>query len=276
MNFEVHPSKPVRLSLLGSFSSFWSLIARHLQSALIPERSLFLKLQIQKSSVSPLPLCFLRSLLFVPPPPTSVPLRPQRTLRLCVKPPLQVSLLFISLLPLPARALNFGPEIVISVPDQQLAILEEGKATGTFVISTSRFGIGDQLNSYKTPLGLLWVYDKIGDNLPEGAVIKDRSPTGEVIPANARGRDPIVTRIIWLKGLFGADHAYERCIYIHGTPEESSLGHPSSYGCIRMRSDDVLKVYDKVQIGTHVLISDKHLKQLIHEEGINTLDLPAT
>ena len=186
-------------------------------------------------------------------------------------------LLIISLLlAASARAVNFGPEIVISVPDQQLAILEEGKATGTFVISTSRFGIGDQLNSYKTPLGLLWVYDKIGDNLPEGAVIKDRSPTGEVIPANARGRDPIVTRIIWLKGLFGADHAYERCIYIHGTPEESSLGHPSSYGCIRMRSDDVLKVYDKVQIGTHVLISDKHLKQLIHEEGINTLDLPAT
>jgi hypothetical protein len=184
--------------------------------------------------------------------------------------------LLLLLLTTSARAVNFGPEIVISVRDQQLAVLENGRATGTFTISTSRFGIGDELNSYKTPLGLLWVYDKIGDNLPEGAVIKDRSPTGEVLPPNARGRDPIVTRIIWLKGLFGANHAYERCIYIHGTPEESSLGHPSSWGCIRMRSDDVVKVYGKVGIGTHVLISDKPIKQLIREEGINTLELPAS
>jgi hypothetical protein len=174
-----------------------------------------------------------------------------------------------------AHTINFGPEIVISVPDQQLAILEDGSATGTFVVSTSRFGIGDEPNSYKTPVGVLWVYDKIGGGLPKGAVIKDRSATGEVIPANARGRDPIVTRIIWLKGLFGADHAYERCIYIHGTPEEASLGRPSSWGCIRMRSDDVLKVYDKVMIGTHVLISEKPLKQLIREEGINTVEIPA-
>jgi hypothetical protein len=175
-----------------------------------------------------------------------------------------------------AAAMNFGPEIVISVKDQQLAILEEGKATGTFFVSTSRFGIGDGLNSYKTPLGVLWVYDKIGDNLPEGAVIKGRSATGEVLAPNAKGRDPIVTRIIWLKGLFGGDHAYERCIYIHGTPEESSLGHPSSWGCIRMRSDDVVKVYGKVEIGTHVVISAKPLKELIKEEQNNTVDFPAT
>jgi hypothetical protein len=173
-----------------------------------------------------------------------------------------------------ARAVNFGPELVISVRDQRLAILENGAATATYVISTSRFGIGDELNSYKTPLGLLWVYDKIGDNLPEGAVIKGRAPTGEVIPPNARGRDPIVTRIIWLKGLFGADHAYERCIYIHGTPEESTLGRPTSWGCIRMRSDDVVKIYAKVMIGTHVLISDKPLRQLIRQESANTLDAP--
>ena len=171
-----------------------------------------------------------------------------------------------------ACAVNFGPEIVISVRDQKLAVLENGKPTGTFKISTSRFGVGDELNSYKTPLGLLWVYDKIGDNLPAGAVIRNRSATGEVIPPNARGRDPIVTRIIWLKGLFGGTtHAYERCIYIHGTPEESTLGHACSWGCIRMRSTDVLQVYGKVQIGTHVLISPDHLKKLIRQESPNTL-----
>jgi len=174
-----------------------------------------------------------------------------------------------------ARAVNFGPEIVISVRDQQLAVLEDGSATGIFTISTSRFGVGDDPNSYKTPLGVLWVYDKIGDDLPMGAVIKNRSFTGEVLAPNAPGRDPIVTRIIWLKGLFGGDHAFERCIYIHGTPEESSLGHPSSYGCIRMRSCDVVSVYKKVEIGTHVVISDQPLKALIRKESVNTMDVPA-
>jgi len=186
------------------------------------------------------------------------------------------SLLLLLLMAASARAINFGPEIVISVRDQKLAVLENGKTTGSFSISTSRFGVGDELNSYKTPLGVLWVYDKIGDNLPAGAVIKNRSATGEVIPPNARGRDPIVTRIIWLKGLFGGtSHAYERCIYIHGTPEESTLGRPCSWGCIRMRSADVMQVYDKVQIGTHILISDEPLKKLIREESVNTLDLPS-
>jgi len=176
-----------------------------------------------------------------------------------------------------ARAVNFGPEVVISVRDQRLALLENGRVAGKFTISTSRFGVGDQPNSYKTPLGLLWVYDKIGANLPMGAVIKNRAATGEVIPANARGRDPIVTRIIWLKGLFGGTgHAFERCIYIHGTPEESTLGHPSSYGCIRMRSSDVLKVFDQVDIGTHVLISEQPLGKLIREESPNTADVPAS
>lgn len=184
--------------------------------------------------------------------------------------------LLLLLLAPAARAVNFGPEIIISIRDQQLAVLENGRATDRFAISTSRFGVGDQPNSYKTPLGLLWVYDKIGANLPAGSVIKNRSATGEVIPPNARGRDPIVTRIIWLKGLFGdTTHAFERCIYIHGTPEESTLGRACSYGCIRMRSVDVLRVYDKVQIGTHVVISGEPLKKLIREESPNTLDSPS-
>ena len=63
-----------------------------------------------------------------------------------------------------AMAANFGPEIVISVHDQQMAVLENGRATDKFTISTSRFGIGDQPNSYRTPIGMLWVYEKIGGN----------------------------------------------------------------------------------------------------------------
>src|SRR5215210_7222599 len=170
----------------------------------------------------------------------------------------------ICLLQAPAQALDFGPTILISVYDQKLAMVKDGKVIDKFRISTSKFGLGDDFGSYKTPLGTLWVCNKIGDELPLGAVIKSRHATGEVLPANARGRDPIVTRVIWLKGLFGeTQHAYSRCIYIHGTPEERALGKPASFGCIRMRSKDVVKVYDAVQVGTHVVISEESLSALV-------------
>jgi lipoprotein-anchoring transpeptidase ErfK/SrfK len=160
--------------------------------------------------------------------------------------------------------LDFGPSLVISSRDQKLAVIDNGKVKAKYDISTSKYGVGDDPGSYKTPLGTLWVCNKIGDNLPAGAVIKNRSPTGEVVVPNAPGRDPIVSRVIWLRGLFGdSQHAYERCIYIHGTPEEKLLGHAASYGCIRMRSKDIIALYGLVQIGTHVTISDKPLSTML-------------
>ncbi len=164
------------------------------------------------------------------------------------------------------RAADFGPEILISVHDQKLALVKNGEVVSEFRISTSRFGVGDEMGSYKTPEGVLWVCNKIGDNLPLGAVIRHRAATGEVLAPNAPGRDPIVTRVIWLKGLAGeTQRAYDRCIYIHGTPEERSLGKPMSWGCIRMRSKDVVQVYDAIGIGTHVTISEKKLTALLPE-----------
>ena len=94
-----------------------------------------------------------------------------------------------------------------------------------------------------------------------------RAATGEVLAPNAPGRDPIVTRVIWLSGMEPQNkNAYGRCIYIHGTPEERHLGKPSSYGCIRMRSKDVVDVYKLVRVGTHITISDKSLSNLIPAE----------
>ena len=167
-----------------------------------------------------------------------------------------------------ARAFDFGPEVFISVHDQELAVVKHNETVAKFRISTSKYGVGDDFGSYKTPAGTLWVCNKIGDKLPAGAVIKNRSATGEVIEANARGRDPIVTRVIWLRGLEDKNHnAYARCIYIHGTPEERTLGRPASYGCIRMRSCDVIKLYDLVSIGTHVTISGKPLAGMLSAEN---------
>ncbi len=146
-------------------------------------------------------------------------------------------------------------ELVISVAEQRLALVEDGLIVRKFPISTSKFGLGDGLNSYKTPLGRLRVCVKLGAQLPEGAVFRRRNFSGEVIPKNARGRDPIVTRILWLEGIeAGNKNARTRCIYIHGTPQERSIGTASSFGCVRMRSHDVIEVFDAVPIGTTVTI----------------------
>ena len=101
----------------------------------------------------------------------------------------------------------------------------------------------------------LEVATKIGGGAPLGAVFKDRRFTGEVIPVDAPGRDPIVTRILWLRGREPQNaNAYRRYIYIHGTPEERNIGHPVSYGCVRMRSRDVIQLYDTVGLGAEVTI----------------------
>ncbi|MEP6671964.1 MAG: L,D-transpeptidase [Chthoniobacter sp.] len=149
--------------------------------------------------------------------------------------------------------------IVISVPEQKLLVLRDGCLWKKYPISTSKFGVGDSYGSYKTPVGQLRVCEKIGEELASGSVIKQRHATGEVLPANSPGRDPIVTRILWLDGLEEQNHnARSRGIYIHGTTEEGKIGKPVSYGCIRMRSPDVLEVFEEATIDTPVsIISDK-------------------
>jgi len=103
--------------------------------------------------------------------------------------------------------------------------------------------------------------------LPSGAVIKNRNATGETVKVNAPGRDAIVSRVIWLRGMEGTTtNARGRCIYIHGTPEEQFIGRRASFGCIRMRSKDVIALYDLVHIGTHVRISSKPLRDFLPPE----------
>ena len=147
--------------------------------------------------------------------------------------------------------------IVISAREQKLALLEKGKLIVTYPISTSKFGLGDQRGSFRTPLGNLEIADKIGDGAAPGMVFKDRRRTGEIVNVNAPGRHPIVTRIIWLRGREAQNaNAFARDIYIHGTPEERNIGLPVSYGCIRMRSSDIINLYNMVGTGAEVTIVD--------------------
>jgi hypothetical protein len=146
-------------------------------------------------------------------------------------------------------------KMVISVPGQKMIVYRKDVPIAEYAVSTSKFGLGDRRGSCATPLGKLEVAKKIGANAAIGAVFKCRHPTGEVLRPDVPGRDPIVTRILWLNGLESRNaHAYARCIYIHGTPEERNIGRPVSYGCIRMRSRDVAQLYDTVGIGAEVEI----------------------
>lgn len=150
--------------------------------------------------------------------------------------------------------------LVISVAEQKLALLRDGGLLKKYPISTSKFGLGDEFGSYKTPLGRLRVCQKVGDDLTMGAVLKQRHATGEVLAPNSPGRDPIVTRIIWLDGLEPQNQrARSRGIYIHGTTEESKIGEPVSYGCIRMRSRDVVELFEEVPLDAEVRIIPEKL-----------------
>lgn len=146
-------------------------------------------------------------------------------------------------------------KMIVSVRDQKMLLVRDGTPVRTYKISTSKFGIGDRPNSNCTPTGHLQIAKKIGENQPIGAVFKSRRPTGEVLKPNAPGRDPIVTRILWLSGTEARNrNAFRRLIYIHGTPEEYRLGSPASYGCIRMSSRDVADLYKRVGHGSDVFI----------------------
>src|SRR5207244_4119405 len=154
--------------------------------------------------------------------------------------------------------------IVISTREQKLAVLDRGNLMAIYPVSTSKFGLGDWPGSRYTPLGQLEIAKKIGDNVPPGTVFKDRRRTGEIVLPDSPGRDPIVTRILWLRGLEPQNaNAFTRDIYIHGTPEERLIGKPASYGCIRMRSTDIINLYDIVGVGAGVTIVDTTLASAI-------------
>ena len=171
-----------------------------------------------------------------------------------------------------ALAAPLSADMIVSVPDQVLALVDRGKLIARYSISTSKFGTGDSNASYCTPLGTLFVSAKIGDKLPPGTVIKNRIPTGEIVGVDAPGRDTIVSRVIWLRGMETQNQkARDRCIYIHGTPEERRIGQPASFGCIRMRSRDIIDLYDHVHIGTHVLITLRRIHDFVKPEETSLL-----
>lgn len=145
--------------------------------------------------------------------------------------------------------------IVVTLRDQKLTYFQDGKAVMDYPISSSKFGISTQKGSHCTPLGLHAVSEKTGEGQPVGMVFKGGRPTGEVVGVDATGRDPIVTRVVKLTGLEkGNRNSLKRGIFLHGTPEERYIGSPASYGCIRMKSKDIVSLYPYLSRGMTVAI----------------------
>ena len=145
-------------------------------------------------------------------------------------------------------------EIHIDVANQRLELKENGEVLRSFPVSTSAWGLGSEPGSNKTPVGRFCVCEKIGEGAPPGAVFKSRLPTGE-IGSQEHPDDLVQTRILWLHGLEEHNaNSRERYIYIHGTNKEAEIGTPASHGCVRMRNDDVIALYDAVGEGAKVFI----------------------
>lgn len=147
------------------------------------------------------------------------------------------------------------PKIHISVKKQELILKSGRKKLAAYPISTSRFGLGPEEGSLKTPTGRFRIAEKIGDGMPLGTVFKSRRPV-KATKKMLRDDDLVMTRILWLDGIDpGNANTYERFIYIHGTNHEGQIGEPASHGCIRMRNSDLVELFDRVGIDTPVMIN---------------------
>ena len=157
------------------------------------------------------------------------------------------------------------PRIKISIARQRLTVFDDGgRALRRYEVSCSKNGAGEQKGRYCTPRGRHVVRAKIGKGQPVNTVFVRRRPTGEIYtPALGERfpeRDWILTRILWLSGCepgfnrLGAVDTMQRFIYIHGSPDNVAMGRPGSIGCIRMRNDDLLELFDLVAPGTPVEI----------------------
>jgi L,D-transpeptidase YbiS len=156
------------------------------------------------------------------------------------------------------------PYARIDIDRQTLTLFASADEHLRYSVSTSKFGRGERVGSYRTPCGRHQVRAKIGAGLPLGSVLVGRRPTGEIFSADLAQRFPerdwILTRILWLSGLepgrnrLGSVDTMRRYIYIHGMPDSNPVGVPGSMGCIRMRNADIVELFEAVPAGMEVRI----------------------
>lgn len=158
-------------------------------------------------------------------------------------------------------------QLIIDIPTQTLHHLCDNQLVRTYLVSTAAKGVGEIYGSEQTPRGWHVIRAKIGAGQPIGAIFAKRRPTGEMytpeLAAVSGDRDWILTRIMWLSGLEVGKNRLGRCdtmrryIYIHGCADHRPVGTPGSRGCIRMRNEDIVNLFDQIPVGTKVLIKDE-------------------
>jgi hypothetical protein len=152
--------------------------------------------------------------------------------------------------------------LTVNISQQTVSLFENGAFVKKYPCSTSRFGIGESVDSNCTPLGLHRIAEKIGDGEPAGTIFKSREVVGNVSELGVKAGG-ITTRIMWLEGLEpgfnqGGDvDTHDRYIYIHGTGDQESIGRPASHGCIHLADADLIPLFDRLPSGTLVWISKK-------------------
>jgi lipoprotein-anchoring transpeptidase ErfK/SrfK len=145
-------------------------------------------------------------------------------------------------------------KIVIDSRTQSLKLFRGEALVFAAPVSTSRFGLGFENGSRKTPTGTFRIHQKIGAEMPIGTVFKARKPVAASVDWSTEV-DLITSRILWLDGMDEENvHTKERFIYIHGTNQEHLIGQAASSGCIRMRNTDVVRLFDQVEVGALVEI----------------------
>lgn len=156
--------------------------------------------------------------------------------------------------------------LIVSITNQTLSVFSGDVLLKQYPVSTAKNGPGEIMDSECTPRGEHVIAEKIGADSPANSVFVGRQPTGEIYAPALRElhseRDWILTRILWLQGLEegknkgGLVDTYNRYIYIHGSPDDVEMGCPGSHGCIRMRNDDVIELFELVDEGVKVTIHE--------------------
>ena len=162
----------------------------------------------------------------------------------------------------PSETLN--EFLYVGIRRQKMYHIKNNKIFSTYPVSTSSKGAGNNIGSFKTPTGLHFIVEKIGDNAPVATLFINKKNTGKVVPVNitevSSNKDEITSRVLSLKGLQQGINkgkkydTFARGIYIHGTSDEASIGKPSSHGCIRMKNDDIIELFDLLSVGTKVVL----------------------
>lgn len=149
------------------------------------------------------------------------------------------------------------PRLEVSIATQMLTLWDGRRLVKQWPCSTSKFGIGYEPGSNRTPLGAFRIAEKHGEGMSQHTIFKSRKAVGEWHEGERPGEDLILSRILWLEGAEERNaNTLGRYIYIHGTNEERKIGQPASHGCVRMRNADVARLYDLVEVGTAVWIAE--------------------